>query len=62
MRIYDIAGRLVKTLVDADRAGGVYEAVWTGRDANGVGVASGIYFCRAEIGSMTEVRKVVLLR
>ncbi|MFH1501689.1 MAG: S8 family serine peptidase [Candidatus Eisenbacteria bacterium] len=62
MRVYDITGRLVTTLVDADHSGGAYETVWTGRDANGANVASGIYFCRAEISGTTEVRKVVLIR
>ncbi len=62
LRIYDINGRLVRTLVDAVSAGGVHEAVWDGRDSNGTPVASGIYFCRAEVDSVTEVRKVVLIR
>jgi len=62
MRVYDITGRLVTTLVDGFASGGVHEAVWNGRDAEGQNVASGIYFCRAEVGDVTEVMKVVLMR
>jgi len=62
LRVYDITGRLVRTLCDGDRAGGAYELIWDGRDATGAGVASGIYLLRAAIGEWEEVRKVVLLR
>ncbi|MBD3349161.1 MAG: hypothetical protein GF400_08205, partial [Candidatus Eisenbacteria bacterium] len=62
LRIYDIRGRLVRTLVDDQSTGGVYEAVWHGRDSGGREVASGIYFCRAEVGEVSEIRKLVLIR
>jgi flagellar hook assembly protein FlgD len=62
LRIYDINGRLVRTLIEGRSAGGMHEAVWDGRDESGTPVASGIYFCRAEVDTLTEVRKVVLIR
>jgi len=60
--VYDVRGRLVRTLSDGGLPGGTHEIVWDGRDSRGADVGSGIYFCRAEVGSWTESRKLVLLR
>ena len=62
MRLYDIRGRLVKTLVDGRHAGGTYEAAWDGRDSRGRTVSSGIYFARILIGDLDETRKVAYVR
>jgi fibronectin type 3 domain-containing protein len=62
MSVYDIRGRLVRTLLDRGHKGGVYQATWDGRDARGEEVASGIYFFRVAVGDLEEVRKVVLMR
>jgi fibronectin type 3 domain-containing protein len=60
--IHDLAGRLVRTLVDGDVEGGTYHLVWSGRDGDGHAVASGVYFCRVSIGEWRETRKMVFLR
>jgi hypothetical protein len=61
--IYDAAGRLVTTLVDAPTHDpGRHQVVWDGRSAGGRSVASGIYFCRMESGDFREVRKMALVR
>ncbi len=62
VEIFDIAGRLVRTLESGVLAAGEHEILWTGRDDRGRQAASGIYFCRATVGDWREVRKVVLLR
>ena len=62
IRLYDIRGRLVRTLVDRPRSGGAYETVWDGRDDSGRRLSAGVYFCRAEIGEWTDMRKMVLIR
>jgi hypothetical protein len=62
VRIYDPAGRLVRTLADNQMAAGEHRFVWDGRDGSGRGVASGVYLVRAVAGSETVVRKLVLLR
>ncbi|MBD3367376.1 MAG: S8 family serine peptidase [Candidatus Eisenbacteria bacterium] len=62
IRIYDITGRLIQTLFEGQRSGGVYEAAWRGRDRTGRTVASGVYFCRSTIGGTTELRKIAYLR
>ncbi len=62
IEIFDIAGRLVRTLESGVLPAGEHEIVWTGRDDNGVEAASGIYFCRATVENWTDMKKVVLLR
>jgi hypothetical protein len=60
--IYDIAGRLVRTLVSGTREPGPYAEVWDGRSDAGDRVASGIYFYRLESANRSLTRKAVLLR
>ena len=62
LRIYDAAGRLVRTLVEGARPAGNYSELWDGRDSGGRAVASGIYFYRLTAGAFTETRKMALLR
>jgi len=62
LRVYTVDGRLVRTLVSRRLDPGYHEARWNGRDDRGVGVATGVYICRAEIGSATLTRKMALLR
>jgi len=60
IRIYDIAGRLIRQLMPP---AGVEAVVWDGRDAHGVPAASGTYFARWQGRSGTgAVARVVRLR
>ncbi len=62
IRLYDIRGRLVRTLEDGNRTGGEFDAAWDGRDDSGRTLPAGVYFCRAEIGQWSDTRKMVLVR
>jgi flagellar hook assembly protein FlgD len=62
MRIYDVAGRLVRTLVNDTKEAGAYSAVWDGRNNGGSSVASGIYFYKMETAGFQATKKLVLLR
>jgi hypothetical protein len=62
LSIYDVRGRVVRTLVDGLEAAGRSSAVWNGRDEDGDPVAAGIYFARLETGSKVLSRKVMVLR
>lgn len=57
LEVYDIAGRLVESLVDERQEPGVHQVRWDTEDR-----ASGIYFCRLQAGQYTSVKKAVLLR
>jgi DNA-binding beta-propeller fold protein YncE len=62
LAVYDVTGRLVRTLVDKDLAPDLYSVAWNGTDRANRRVASGIYFCRIEAGSFAATAKVLLLR
>lgn len=62
LRIYNIAGQLVRTLVNRPLNPGRYDIVWDGRNDAGLTVASGVYFYRFEAGRHTDTKKMVLLR
>ncbi|TES92857.1 MAG: T9SS type A sorting domain-containing protein [Candidatus Cloacimonadota bacterium] len=62
LRIYDLSGRIVKTLVDEECRPGYYTAKWDGRDRTGKKVSSGIYFYRLNAGDFESVKKLILLK
>jgi hypothetical protein len=43
VRVYDIRGRLVSSLIDGEREAGSYQAEWNGRGSQGESLASGVY-------------------
>jgi len=61
IRVFDVSGRLVSTLVDERIEAGRHESVWDGRDQSGNRVASGVYFIRMQAESYGATRKVVRL-
>ena len=61
LKIYDISGRLVKTLIDGEIEGGCHRARWNGKDNKGNEVASGVYFVRLVAGDNSTSRKLVRL-
>jgi hypothetical protein len=60
--VYNVAGRLVRTLDSGVSKQGKHTAVWDGRDDGGERVASGIYFVTLTAGNERQTRKVVLLK
>lgn len=62
VRVYDAAGRLVKTLVDDYKTAGKYSTSWDARDRSGVEVSSGVYFLRFETKGTVQTRKLVLIK
>jgi hypothetical protein len=61
LRVYDLRGRVVRTLVDANRASGPHSVVWDGRDDRGIRAASGVYFYRLDTGGSVISKKMVLV-
>ncbi len=62
LRIYNVAGRLVRTLVDGERDAGSYSEIWDGKNETGSSLGSGVYFLRMKTGAFESTRKLVLLR
>jgi hypothetical protein len=62
LRVYNILGEAVKTLVDEPLAPGTYEKVWDGKDGQGNSVASGIYFYKLKAGDFSDTKKMVMMK
>ena len=62
LSVYDLSGRLVRTLVNEDLSGGTYRASWDGAADHGVSVSSGVYYCRLTHHGVSRTRNVVLVR
>ncbi|MHB8079386.1 MAG: FlgD immunoglobulin-like domain containing protein [Candidatus Krumholzibacteriia bacterium] len=62
LAVYDVAGRLVRVLVDGELPAGGHETAWDGRDSAGRALASGSYLARLEAGGKVEVARMGLVR
>jgi len=62
LKIYDLLGREVKTLVNEELANGIYNVSWNGDNEFGEKVSSGIYFYRWTTGNFTDVKKMMLIK
>lgn len=63
LKVFDLEGRLVRTLLDERRAGGTHEIEWNGRDDAGRRLSSGIYFYELRAGGrLIQSRKMQLLK
>jgi hypothetical protein len=62
LSIYDVGGRLVRTLVEGQQSAGKQSVAWLGVDAAGRPVSSGVYFVRLKTDAETLVRPLVLTR
>jgi hypothetical protein len=64
LKIYDAAGRLIRTLVDQDQAPQTsgFETIWNGLNDQGRRVASGVYFYRLNAKDFSQTKKMVLLK
>ncbi len=62
LRIYDVSGRLVTTLVDRDVSAGDHSTVWNGRSEDGAQAASGVYFLRLTTDHGEASARMVMLR
>ncbi len=62
LRVYDISGKVVRTLVDRDHNPGFYRVAWDGRDNHGRHVASGVYFVRFAAGDYVHTGKMLMVK
>jgi len=60
--IFDIQGRLIRTLAQGTAAAGSHQILWNGTNEQGEMVPSGIYFYRLQAGSFQEIKRMVMLK
>jgi subtilisin family serine protease len=61
INVYNVAGRLVRTLVNGSQSPGEYDVVWDGQDSAGRRISAGVYFYRMQAGDWRSQKKVVFL-
>jgi len=62
LKVYNLKGQLIKTLLNEPSEPGNYQLVWDGKDDNGNEVASGIYFSNLSIDGKKHTRKMVMIK
>jgi flagellar hook assembly protein FlgD len=62
LAVYDVSGKLVRTLVSDALPPGTHRRVWDGRDNAGGRVSSGVYVCRLKTGAQQATTKVLFLK
>ncbi len=60
--IFDITGKLVKTLITNKRSAGHGIVQWNGQNGTGIPLPSGVYFYQLSSTDFTATRKIVLLK
>jgi hypothetical protein len=62
LRVYDLLGREVRTLVDGEAAAGEHTAFWDGTAGDGSAAPSGVFLLNLHAGEYSLARKVLLIR
>ena len=57
LRIYNISGKLIETLVDEQLPPGQHTVKW-----NAAGLSSGVYFLKMKAGNFSQVEKLMLIK
>ncbi len=62
IKIYNLKGELVRTLVDASQDAGRHTVVWDGTNDHGASVASGVYFYETRTAGKVAIQKMALVK
>jgi hypothetical protein len=62
LKVYNISGQYIRTLVSEKQKAGRYTVKWDGRDQRGNILPSGFYFLRLETGDTKETRKILFIK
>ncbi|MDD2889060.1 MAG: FlgD immunoglobulin-like domain containing protein [bacterium] len=62
IKIYNVSGQLVRTLMNTPQKSGTYTALWDGKDDHSHKVNAGMYICKLSLNNQTLTQKIVLLK
>lgn len=62
VKVYNVRGELVRTLIDEVTAAGPGHVLWNGTSDQGRHVPSGVYFCEVRTGGAAKIQKLALLK
>ena len=60
IKVYDILGKKIKTLVNQWKSAGVHNEIWSGQNDNNQMVSSGVYFYQVKVGDEQITKKMIL--
>jgi flagellar hook assembly protein FlgD len=61
MKVFDMLGRELVTLIDKNQAAGYHQIIWDSKDRRGASVSTGGYIVRIAVGEFVVARKIILL-
>ena len=62
IKVYNIAGKMVRTLVNGVQEKGTYNIIWRGESDSSEKLPNGVYFYRLNTNGFTEVRNLILIK
>jgi hypothetical protein len=62
LRVFDVTGRVIRTLVDESQATGRHAVIWDGANDRGEKVASGVFFYQLDAPGFKGAKKIVILQ
>jgi hypothetical protein len=62
LKIYNILGQELTTLINRSMSAGIYRVIWNGTDRSGRAVSSGVYFYRMQSGDFSQTKEMLLLK
>jgi len=62
LKVFNILGQAVRTLVNEEKGAGYYQVVWDGKDEVGRTVSTGIYLYQIKAGDFVETKKMQLIK
>jgi hypothetical protein len=62
VKIFNVTGNEIMTLVDKEMIAGSHEVKWNGKDNTGATVTSGVYFVKLSSGTYVETKKMMFLK
>ena len=62
LKVFNILGQVVRTLVDEEKGAGYHQVVWDGTDQTGRPVSTGIYLYQIKAGDFVETKKMQLIK
>jgi hypothetical protein len=62
LRIYNLKGQMVRELHAENMTNGSYNTYWDGKDENGKSCASGLYYLRMNLGSQSQIKKMLMIK
>ncbi len=62
LQVFDVLGRLVRTLVSANYRAGNFSVSWDGKNSDGHNVTTGVYLYRVTVNNFVSTKKMILLK